>query len=739
MSIAIAVCFMPLSALALSTTTFKIMGDVNGDGAVDVADIASVISVMAGEVGAGSVTARTDTRRTGAQGDSQSANPADTNGDGAVDVADIATIITFMASSNMSKTLQLEKNSLYACAAGDTIMTQWSLVRKLILERLKAYGVTEENFETAYKMAPGLYVPKTETDLDNTENWVLNTSGTENYGNILFSPEDNKLGVAFRASEMLNILSQRNEKGKIVDNQGNVTQSYRDRAYHPYTDYKVAVRLTATGHDDWPDMVVAFSVRIYQNVATMSRPSNVQNGGSWYSLNQDIDAINANIDAYDDGTYPQDVRRLLINLQNCLDGQQWLATTDRQGAFDFSFDSIVGSDRSICEGINRAKLNELHGELYFYTNNSEDNVEEGTPYWHDANHTPDCLDDRFYADRYLIKASYTNEPLDTVKADGSKLGKYLFAYKYIEASETYDMAGGQMIAYIDNLDTRSVDMGITASADVDADGRPNENVNVHFNWASTFMRDLLNRAGRYAESSIGPQDGYSKTTDNPFGARLCLRLYEDDGQQGVPVALTNPDFIVRPLRPLNVEFKTPWQQSSVMAADDAMAAITTCTIRYSDLFRNQTGSPYARIFPMDWRNYSLTNKKWIGFYQGLDEDANGQWDADNVVPDIAHMLINIGGSEGLYAGRASQLGMKISHTYNNNGNIVSTIFEYLNDGITRGGFDIIIPITLKYAWGDITTTGHWEQTAELPHTANQYYHNYNMNYVKLHFGPTIGN
>ncbi len=51
-------------------------GDVNNDGAVDVADIASVISVMAG---------------------TEEFTAADVNSDGTVDVADIATIIDIMA------------------------------------------------------------------------------------------------------------------------------------------------------------------------------------------------------------------------------------------------------------------------------------------------------------------------------------------------------------------------------------------------------------------------------------------------------------------------------------------------------------------------------------------------------------------------------------------------------------------------------------------------------------------
>jgi len=57
-------------------------GDVNGDNVVDVADIASVISVMASSTAPQSSTAP---------------NPADVNGDGVVDVADIATIISEMA------------------------------------------------------------------------------------------------------------------------------------------------------------------------------------------------------------------------------------------------------------------------------------------------------------------------------------------------------------------------------------------------------------------------------------------------------------------------------------------------------------------------------------------------------------------------------------------------------------------------------------------------------------------
>ena len=62
-----------------------IVGDVNGDGTVDVADIAAIIDIMAGS-------AATPLPSGGAGG-----GPADVNGDGTVDVADIAAVIDIMA------------------------------------------------------------------------------------------------------------------------------------------------------------------------------------------------------------------------------------------------------------------------------------------------------------------------------------------------------------------------------------------------------------------------------------------------------------------------------------------------------------------------------------------------------------------------------------------------------------------------------------------------------------------
>ena len=81
-----------VSELKLNNVTVAIhisglIGDVNGDGAVDVADISSVIDVMS-------------------KGTNDKA--ADVNRDGAIDVADIATIIDIMA-SNARRQTELEE------------------------------------------------------------------------------------------------------------------------------------------------------------------------------------------------------------------------------------------------------------------------------------------------------------------------------------------------------------------------------------------------------------------------------------------------------------------------------------------------------------------------------------------------------------------------------------------------------------------------------------------------------
>ena len=75
-----------------------VKGDVNGDGAVDVADITAIIAVMAGYTEPQSNSAPNPQSGSALNPQSGSApNPADVNGDGTVDVADITAVINIMA------------------------------------------------------------------------------------------------------------------------------------------------------------------------------------------------------------------------------------------------------------------------------------------------------------------------------------------------------------------------------------------------------------------------------------------------------------------------------------------------------------------------------------------------------------------------------------------------------------------------------------------------------------------
>ena len=699
-------------------------------------------------------------------------------------------------------------------------------------------------------------------DYNNPANWVLpdivlNHDATEEgfvdrrrYGRIVYTAYDwmhretNLIGVAFTATEMLQQLVKRDHRGHYLDSLGNKVERLSDADFYPYVDTKVAAKLIDEGHNGWPEITIIFNLRVYLNKATMSRPVYTgTGGGDWYNdgLTGEPKYIHANIDPYQNGgIYSHDVRRFVANLQKALDGQRWDSNTDRQRAFTFDHlltPGITGSKAQERADIEAAKLRSLHGDLYFFTNNWLGDIEEGTPYWHDNKRarTSSVLDDKFYADRYLLKVCYTRNPLDTVVwaqeawlAHKGKLGKYLYAYKWIEEYQAmdpdldgsdlaynawhWDMNNGQLIAWIDNIDDLQFEQGVSTAPNLDAWGRINENVNVHYNWNSTFARDMLNRAGAFTEGGE-TQKGWEKATYNEIALNVHLNLFEGDctteGTQainpldsemnpawledydyfwrpdgiaptwythrpkGVPVMLSNPDFKVRFERPLNVEMITPHQNSYQAAVQDAVAGTITATIKYADLFRNQTGT--RKIYPQDWRGYTVLSSKpdWVGFYQGVNDgtdniwnttpwyqsqeidrsdyqsvwfkpvavpqDNNTKWTADNVVPNVLHMLTNYDGYEGFLADRLSLLPLTITHNLNANGNIESTTFQLLNDGLNKGGFFIDVPVTVKYAWGDITTTGNWKQTVNLPHTSTNYWHQDNMLKIRVYFNATVGN
>jgi len=801
-------------------------------------------------------------------------------------------------------TIDVMSDAMYASCDGDTVLANWYQVEEQILAKLADQGIEKSTFEAEYTLRGEngedltlrelallnptgrpyfrgqIYVPQTNknqiygtrknwvdgaANLNNPACWVLpdvvlNHDITETgfvdrnrYGRIVYTNYDwqhretNLIGVAFTAEEMLQQLVKRDHRGHYLDSLGNKVDMLCDADFYPSVQTKVAAKLVAPNHNGYPEVTIVFDLTVYLNKATMNRPAMKNSNGNWYGAN--LDYINANIDAHNNGTYAHDVRRFVANLQQALDGQKWMASTtnfdgteNQHRAFEFKFDEIKdqpnGLPAKARAAVQRFKLNDLHGDLYFYTNNWLGDLEEGTPYWHDWKGTEDPKDDAFYADRYILKVCYTNDPTDTVVwaqegAPGNnhigKLGKYLFAYPYIQDytrtpstivttgianTSYYDMTKGQLIAWIDNIDTHLFDLGTAAAINKDANGRFNENVNVHYNYNSSYAKDLLNRAGRYAEKG-NQQDGYSNANDNPFTAYVHLNLFEGDcieainpdatedqsnyvtrgnhstgtmqyvsthRPMGVPVMLCNPDFKIRFLRPLNVEMKNPWAQGYETGVTDAVEKNYTATIKYKDLFRRD-----SKKYPQDWRglNY-FNNKDCVGFIQGYNDCADNLWNtatpqwnysqlrdrsdkfqhwfmpvvtpedyedwtADNVVPNIDHMLTNYGGTENYYELRASQISMKIEHFTNANGNVESTKFTYLNDDQNRGDFDIIIPVTVKYAWGDITTTGRWaatvtqswEQPQPNPSPVYPDYstrlHNDNMLFVKVHFTHTVGN
>jgi hypothetical protein len=376
---------------------------------------------------------------------------------------------------------------------------------------------------------------------------------------------------------------------------------------------------------------------------------------------------------------------------------------------------------------------------------------------------------------------------------------------------------------------------------------------VHYNYDSSFAKDLLNRAGRYLENGSSVADGYTNPKDNPFTAYVHLNLFEgecipsvnatatedysnniirnfhdpDDPTayypgknepyptnynpvhrpKGVPLMLSNPDFKIRFLRPLNVEMINPWQSYNETGVVDAVEKNNKVTVKFIDKFRNTSAK-----FPQDWRGYTdyRSSADCIGYIQGYNDGGDNLWNdvtntaicpggkqwsysryvdrselakpvaarnfipvpwstdvqnyqawtADNVVPNVDHMLTNYGGAENFLEFRLSEISelVKWVPTYNANGNIESITFTYVNDAVNRGDFDIIIPVTVKYAWGDITTTGRWIQTVQLGREDNAGYnlpkalaatakerelttrlHNDNMLFVKVHFGQTQGN
>ena len=159
----------------------SVTGDANGDGTVDVADIATVISVMAAPSNLPPL------------GEAM----ADVNGDGTVDVADIATIISIMAGSasrpltiSVSETPFISPDASSAGArVGDYESSTTSSVKRAAItttSSLKAFNLdytygSSHGSATAAKANDGKWTSTgnwPDTDTYNSVTWYASTDGT---------------------------------------------------------------------------------------------------------------------------------------------------------------------------------------------------------------------------------------------------------------------------------------------------------------------------------------------------------------------------------------------------------------------------------------------------------------------------------------------------------------------------------------------------------------------------------
>ena len=270
--------------MAFGAVTLYGIGDVNGDGAVDVADIASVIDFMSGKTNVDK-------------------SKADVNSDGTVDVADIASIIDVMAGlpavddESPIVPIELSSNHIYACSAGDTLFVNWTEVEDMVISALSQNGIdlTKREFESIYSlrgMGNGelslqelnykwnipngqVYVPYTNktsisgirknwvdgVDLGKASNWVLphnalngnvvnsEFADTDRYGSIIYTNYDwmhrekRLIGVAFTGEQMLQQLVKRDHEGVYLDSLGFKVDHLSEADFYPYVDTKVAAKL----------------------------------------------------------------------------------------------------------------------------------------------------------------------------------------------------------------------------------------------------------------------------------------------------------------------------------------------------------------------------------------------------------------------------------------------------------------------------------------------------------------
>lgn len=648
----------------------------------------------------------------------------------------------------------------FAMAKGDTIMTQWDLIENKILSEL---NMSKIDFERTYALAGNSsstvlaqlgttgvdengrrwYNAGIATDTragsvyvrTSSNNWVSANEQLNRilhfapgfidngrYGEFIYTTDDpatshtNLLAWKLTAEQMKQLLVKRDHEGRYLNLDGEMVNNIDNAAFNDYADVEVAAKFIDAKNGGNRDVIVIFGARIYQLTAAMNRTS-----VEWYAQNAATAGkyeIHANIDAYKNGAGPWNASNLVYDFQNALKTQAWLPSKHNASkAFDFDFESAIkamdankpAAQVTYAANIDASKLQNLSTrKLFFFIPDYENTaivdrgeIREGTPYWHKAatqkrtnisNVTGaqvDRANDKFYANKYMIKVAQNGDTLRTSPNDPTvrydvRHGNQLLAYIYDENTKKFDYSAPQVIATI---------TGET----------------VTYNYNSEWARDLLNPAGYESTSK--------RNLDKQMTAHLGLKIHESGvdnygtSNVMVPVKLANKRageaavdfeaFDIKFIRPLNY---TTTNASGVV---DATSGNVTATITWHGQ-RPVTASKFTS--PFDWRLYNnpATDKDWIAWY--TDNNATSttydSWNAHNIIPDLEHMTTNYSGSwENVQVAMAKLIADGVFSWTNtlDGADIEKTTFTYINNNTNTLQFTVVVPVTLKYWWGELRT------------------------------------
>jgi archaellum component FlaC/outer membrane murein-binding lipoprotein Lpp len=647
----------------------------------------------------------------------------------------------------------------FAQAKGDTIMTKWDLIENKILGEL---NMSKTDFERTYALAGNNITNTPLAQLGGTlgpdnRTWANGGVASTNqpgsvylraynnswvsaneqlnrilhfapgyvdegrYGEFIWSVDDaaashtNLLAWKLTAQQMKQILVKRDHEGRYLNLDGEFVNNIDNAAYNDYADVEVAARFVDVKNGGNRDVIVIFGARIYQLTAAMNRTS-----VEWYAKNAHTKGnyeIHANIDAYKNGTGPWNASHLVYDFQNALKTQSWTPSKwNHSNAFDFDFETAIkamdankpANELAYAVKIDASKLQNIAPrKLFFFIPDLEataivdrGEIFEGTPYWHNtatqkttniSNVTGAQADrnkDQFYANKYMIKVAYSANPLvigDTLRTSPNSAtvrydvrhGNQLLAYIYKEATKKFDYNNPQLIA------------SITGET-------------VTYNYNSEWARDLINVAG------------YESTTkrnlDKQMTAHLGLKIKESGWNNDnsatveVPVKFYNKRagevavdfeaFDIKFIRPLNLNI------ANANGVTDATTGTVTATVTWAA--QRPNGAPY------DWRLYQnpARDADWIGWYTNNNTTSN-TWNASNILPDLDHMTTDYSGSWDYVQIAMQNLIANGYFTWANtpdaNGNVEQTTFTYINNNTNVLKFDVRVPITLKYWWGELRT------------------------------------